>query len=78
MAKVIEFYIPKSFRKPSRTAAEPQLGKVITFCPTDEEIGLAAIRLPTATDEELASIAVSLLTVSSLAKRSGFAEPRWD
>jgi hypothetical protein len=32
MAKVIEFYIPKNFRKPSRTVAEPQLGKIIEFC----------------------------------------------
>jgi len=33
MAKVIEFYIPKSFRKPSRTLAQPLLGKIIEFCP---------------------------------------------
>ena len=33
MAKVIEFYLPKNFRKPSRTVAQPQLGKVIEFCP---------------------------------------------
>ena len=33
MAKVIEFYIPKNFRKPLRTAAQPQLGKIIEFCP---------------------------------------------
>jgi hypothetical protein len=26
MAKVIEFYVPKNFRKPLRTAAQPQLG----------------------------------------------------
>jgi hypothetical protein len=32
MAKVIEFYIPKNFRKPLRTVAQPQLGKVIEFC----------------------------------------------
>jgi hypothetical protein len=32
MAKVIEFYLPKNFRKPSRTVAQPQLGKVIEFC----------------------------------------------
>jgi len=72
MAKVIEFYIPKNFRKPSRTAAEPQLGEVITFCPTDEEISLAAIRPPTATDEELASLALSLLNVSSLNETQRF------
>ena len=33
MAKVIEFYIPKNFRKPLSTVAQPQLGKVIEFCP---------------------------------------------
>ena len=32
MAKVIEFYIPKSFRKPFRSAAQPQPGKIIEFC----------------------------------------------
>ncbi len=32
MAKVIEFYIPKNFRKPLSTVA-PELGKVIEFCP---------------------------------------------
>jgi len=32
MAKVIEFYIPQSFRKPFRTAAQPQLGQIIEFC----------------------------------------------
>jgi hypothetical protein len=33
MAKVIEFYIPKNFRTPLRTVAQPQLGKIIEFCP---------------------------------------------
>jgi hypothetical protein len=33
MAKVIEFYIPKNFRKPLRTVGQPQLGKIIEFCP---------------------------------------------
>jgi hypothetical protein len=33
MANVIEFYIPKNFRNPLRTAAQPQLGKIIEFCP---------------------------------------------
>jgi hypothetical protein len=33
MARVIEFYIPKSFRKPLKTAAQAQLGKIIEFCP---------------------------------------------
>jgi hypothetical protein len=33
MAKVIEFYILKNFRKPLRTVDQPQLGKVIEFCP---------------------------------------------
>jgi hypothetical protein len=32
MAKVIEFYMPKSFRKTLRTAAQPQLGRIIEFC----------------------------------------------
>ncbi len=31
MAKVIEFYIPKNFRKPFRVVAQPQLGKIIAF-----------------------------------------------
>jgi hypothetical protein len=33
MAKVIEFYTPKNFRKPLRTVAESQLAKIIEFCP---------------------------------------------
>jgi len=33
MAKVIEFYIPKNFRKALRTAAPLQPGKIIEFCP---------------------------------------------
>jgi hypothetical protein len=33
MAKVIEFYVPKNFRKLLRTVAQPQLGKIIEFCP---------------------------------------------
>jgi hypothetical protein len=33
MARMIEFYIPKNFWKPSRTVAQPQLGKIIEFCP---------------------------------------------
>jgi len=33
MAKVIEFYIPKNFRKALRTADQPQFGKIIEFCP---------------------------------------------
>ena len=32
MAKVIEFYIPKNFRKPLRTSPQPQLGRIIEFC----------------------------------------------
>jgi hypothetical protein len=32
MAKVIEFYIPKNFRKRLSTVAQPQLGKIIEFC----------------------------------------------
>jgi hypothetical protein len=33
MAKVIEFYIPKNFRKPFKAMAQAQLGKIIEFCP---------------------------------------------
>ena len=33
MAKLIEFYIPKNFRKALRTAAQPRFGKIIEFCP---------------------------------------------
>ena len=33
MAKVIEFYVPKNVRKPLRTVAQPQLGKIVEFCP---------------------------------------------
>jgi len=44
MAKVIEFYVPQSFQKPSRTDAQTQLGKVIEF-PRNEEISLAAIQM---------------------------------
>ena len=31
MAKVIEFYVPKSFRKPLKRAPQLQCGKVIEF-----------------------------------------------
>src|ERR1700730_6178231 len=33
MAKLIEYYIPKNFRKALRTAAQPRFGKIIEFCP---------------------------------------------
>jgi hypothetical protein len=32
MAKVIEFYIPKNFRKPFKRVAQAQLEKIIEFC----------------------------------------------
>jgi|RhiMetdeSRZDD1v2_1073273.scaffolds.fasta_scaffold1816610_1 hypothetical protein len=32
MAKVIEFYVPKKFRKPVKWAPQLQLGRVIEFC----------------------------------------------
>jgi hypothetical protein len=32
MMKVIEFYVPKNFRKPLKWAPQLQLGKVIEFC----------------------------------------------
>jgi len=31
MAKVIEFYIPKNFRKPLTNVSQSQLGKIIEF-----------------------------------------------
>jgi hypothetical protein len=40
MTKVIEFYVPKNFRKPLRMAAQPQLGKIIEVLSADEEISL--------------------------------------
>jgi hypothetical protein len=40
MAKVFEFYVPKSLRKPLKWAPQPQCGKVIEFC-SDKEISLA-------------------------------------
>jgi hypothetical protein len=33
MAKVIEFYIPKDFRKPLKWVPEVQRGKILEFCP---------------------------------------------
>jgi len=36
MAKVIEFYVPKNFRKTLRTVAQPQLGKIIEFRPQNK------------------------------------------
>ena len=36
MARVIEFYIPKSFRKPVVTAVQRQLGKMFEFCPVQQ------------------------------------------
>jgi hypothetical protein len=34
MAKVIEFYIPKNFRRPTKwVLPEPQRGLIIEFCP---------------------------------------------
>ena len=33
MAKVIEFYIPKNFRKSFKWVPELQRGKIIEFCP---------------------------------------------
>ena len=32
VAKVIEFYIPTRFRRPLKTAAQAQLGKIVEFC----------------------------------------------
>ena len=33
MAKVIEFYIPKNFRKSFKWVSELQRGKILEFCP---------------------------------------------
>ena len=33
MAKVIEFYIPTSFRKPTKWVPAVERGKIIEFCP---------------------------------------------
>jgi hypothetical protein len=32
MAKVIEFYVPKNFRKPLKWVPQLQLGRIISFC----------------------------------------------
>ena len=32
MARVIEFYIPKGFREPLKSARQRQRGKVLEFC----------------------------------------------
>jgi len=32
VAKVIEFFVPKNFRKPLKWAPQLQCGKVIEFC----------------------------------------------
>jgi len=32
MAKVVEFYIPKNFRKPLKSNLEQRYGKIIEFC----------------------------------------------
>ena len=32
MAKVIEFYIPTSFRKPLKATPRVQFGKIVEFC----------------------------------------------
>ena len=32
MAKVIEFYIPKRFRRPLKPVPQAQVGKIVEFC----------------------------------------------
>jgi hypothetical protein len=32
MAKLVEFYVPKSFRKPLKWTLEQRYGKLIEFC----------------------------------------------
>jgi hypothetical protein len=41
MAKVIEFYVPKSFRRPLKSASQLQSEKVVEFCSQTKEISLA-------------------------------------
>lgn len=41
MAKVIQFYVPKNFRKPLRWTPHVQCGKVIEFLLSDEKISVA-------------------------------------
>jgi hypothetical protein len=41
MAKVIEFYVPKSFRKPLIWAPQLECGKVIEFCSQTKQNSLA-------------------------------------
>jgi hypothetical protein len=37
MAKVIEFYVPRNFRKPAKWASELHYGKIIEFCPRTQK-----------------------------------------
>jgi len=37
MAEVIEFYVPKNFRRPLKGAPQLQCGKVIEFCSQAKE-----------------------------------------
>jgi hypothetical protein len=39
MARVIEFYIPKGFREPLKSARQRQRGKVLEFCSPKNESG---------------------------------------
>jgi hypothetical protein len=32
MAKVIEFYVPTTFRRPLKAAPQVQFGKIVEFC----------------------------------------------
>jgi len=41
MAKVIEFYVPRSFRKPLNWAPQLEWGKVIEFRPRTKQNSLA-------------------------------------
>jgi transcriptional regulator with PAS, ATPase and Fis domain len=41
VAKVIEFYIPKNFRKPLKWAPAFQRGKILEFCPLSKKVSLA-------------------------------------
>jgi hypothetical protein len=43
MAKVIEFYVPKRFRKPLNWTPQLECGKVIEFCSQTKQSSLALV-----------------------------------
>jgi hypothetical protein len=66
MAQVIEFYLPKTFRKPFTRASGPHCGKVIEFCPqTNESASLHILRAERAPVARLTWPATELSLCSS-------------